>query len=212
MRPPRIETHLCETQGCVLLAKALGKRLNDNPHCRDLFGVGCTDICQDFFGGVCGVKNATENKIFPGEDFLEEASRLDEIEEVIFMRKLLALREPDPLENMTDSDIQMSRFFVSCLERDESTADARDFFLKLLSDIGIPMGFSALKQSLSMFSALVRLSLVWGINNPLLFIELRPMRATKHYVTVMVNGSATKLEGLASGSKTLESTKEPQDM
>lgn len=171
--PPEIAEHQCETQGCELLAKALVKKSDD------------IDVCTDFFRGVCGPKNESANYEFPGKEFVSESARILEIEEDIFTTKLLELIEPDRPENLTDSEIQMSKFFDSCVRRDGSGKDARDFFLHLLHDIGIPMGFSKERQSLSMFSALVRLSLIWGIDNPLLFIDLRPMRATGHYVTVI---------------------------
>lgn len=149
-----------------------------------------TNVCEDFFTAVCSDKAIGGVKEFPGDDIVGEVSRLGDIEETIFMDKLVQYAMPERrLTNLSGkvlaSEMQMGKFFLSCYYRDDSTDDARKFLLSFLDDLGIPLEFRGDKQYLSMFSALVRLSLVWGINNPLLFIELKPVRASKHYVTVI---------------------------
>lgn len=149
------------------------------------------DVCKEFFGGVCGIRYFDNHSRFSGEDLIRKTSRLDSIEEQIFVPKftmfssMLEKIHSNVSRNVTSSERQMGKFFQSCMNRDPSVNDAREFFFSLMNDLGIPLEFKSFgrQQVLSMLSALVRLSLVWGIENPLLYVELIPVRGTQHFLT-----------------------------
>lgn len=175
--PQGIKEYLCENVGCELMALILKKRYGP-------------DICENFFGAVCAADYSDNKTDLNGGDIVSEISRLDEVEENMFKEKLVqyavpSKRPPNLTGNILDSEMQMGKFFLSCTDRDGSADDAREFFVRFLDDLGIPMEHTGSQQYLSMFSAMVRLSLIWGIDNPLLYVELRPMRGTRHYLTLM---------------------------
>lgn len=163
----------CDTVGCHYIIRALQTRVPD------------IDICEDFFGALCPVPTPKPQRGVNGSDHF---SRLDDILETMFKEKLYQFAVPDSRPpNMTgsifDSEMQIGKFYHSCLNRHKSTGEAHRFFRYLVNDLGIPMATGTDRQTMSILSALVRLSLVWGIRNPLLFVELVPVRGNEHYIT-----------------------------
>lgn len=172
---PQIGTSTCETQGCVYLSTILSRQNSR------------LSICDDFFSTIC-VEQTKPASALRGWNRTDYYSRLDEILHNIFKEKLeqfaLPSMRPKGLTgNILDSEMQLGKFYMSCVNRYKSTGDALRFFSFFVNDLGIPMEQETSRQTLSILSALTRLSLVWGIENPFLNVELVPVRGSQYYLT-----------------------------
>lgn len=132
------------------------------------------DKCKDFYGYACraadakdGGKTAFRSRLLEGLDRLVGPA-IDEIEKTYKDRQQTA--------SVNDAMVQMMKFYRSCQNRhsDDVIQKSIKAIKELLHEVGLPIESEDRSQSSTVFSAIVRLSLIWGVETPLLNFKVKP--------------------------------------
>ncbi|XP_018496380.1 uncharacterized protein LOC108864710 [Galendromus occidentalis] len=130
--------------------------------------------CEDFYGFACVHEDPGFSKVTSYRSRLMRY--LDTMAIELLERLFVSYQDRFQTAKVRDSEVQMFKFYQSCKGRHEE--DRRRKSVKtikdLLGDIGIPLGTPHESQSSTAFSALVQLSLIWGVETPLLNFEVKP--------------------------------------